>query len=185
MATPKASGNRPKAAATGSAPPRAWPGETETALSRLVRWLRARVLGGVWRPGQPLPPARALARRLQVSAPTAQRAYQILIDEGLVEARLRRGCYPVQLPLRDRLRRGLDGLEAGLAPALEDAVLAGLSQTQIRLAFVHLLAKVWGAAHLKTRDDDGGHLRTPRQPAIPASRHPTPRQTLQPSLQGL
>ena len=158
MVRPRSAAHRPKPATAPPTAPRVRPGET--ALDGLARWLRAQVLGGAWRPGQPLPPARVLARRRQVSTPTVQRAYRILVDEGLVEARLRRGYYPVQLPLRDRLRRGQAELEAGLAPALEDAVLTGLSRTQIRFTFAKLLEEVRG----------GGQGCRPPHPAAPARR---------------
>ena len=53
----------------------------------------------------------------------------------------------------------------GLAPALEDAVLTGLSRTQIRFTFVKLLEEVRG----------GGHGCRPPHPAAPARRRRTGR----------
>ncbi len=48
---------------------------------------------GVYRPGEKLPSIRKLAQQNQVSMPTVQRAFDLLEDRRLVEARARSGFY--------------------------------------------------------------------------------------------
>jgi DNA-binding transcriptional regulator YhcF (GntR family) len=49
------------------------------------------VSAGALVPGDPLPPVRQLAGDLRVAAGTVQRAYRLLGEAGVVEARSRRG----------------------------------------------------------------------------------------------
>ncbi len=68
---------------------------------------------GVYRPGEKLPSIRQLARQRQVSVPTIQRAYNLLEDRRLIEARAKSGFY-VQVPVAQELQV--------LAPAITGAV---------------------------------------------------------------
>jgi GntR family transcriptional regulator/MocR family aminotransferase len=77
--------------------------------------LRAAILDGRLRPGDPLPPTRDFARRLEVSRNTVSNAYQRLIAEGFLVGRVGAGTFvsddvpalrprraPAQSPLRPR-----------------------------------------------------------------------------------
>ncbi len=69
-------------------------GDTELALAeRLFENLRGRILDGLWRHGEKLPGTRLIARDAGVSRWTAVVAIDMLIAEGLVEARQRSGTY--------------------------------------------------------------------------------------------
>lgn len=69
-------------------------GETDLALAeRLFENLRGRILDGLWRHGDKLPGTRLIARDAGVSRWTAVVAIDMLIAEGLVEARQRSGTY--------------------------------------------------------------------------------------------
>jgi GntR family transcriptional regulator / MocR family aminotransferase len=72
--------------------------------------VRAAILDGRLRPGEPLPPSRELARRLSVSRNTVSCAYDRLIGEGFLTGRVGAGTF-VAVHIgrtsggRDRLRR--------------------------------------------------------------------------------
>lgn len=69
-------------------------GETDLALAeRLFENLRGRILDGLWRHGDKLPGTRLIARDAGVSRWTAVVAVDMLIAEGMVEARKRSGTY--------------------------------------------------------------------------------------------
>jgi GntR family transcriptional regulator len=74
----------------------------------IYRQLRDRVvamiLDGVLSEGDPLPSVRTVAAELRVNPLTVLKAYQQLVDEGLVEARRGRGMF-VNAGVRDRLLR--------------------------------------------------------------------------------
>lgn len=66
----------------------------DLALAELLfESLRNRILDGVWRHGEKLPGTRVIARDARVSRWTAVIAVDMLIAEGLVEARRRSGTY--------------------------------------------------------------------------------------------
>ncbi|UJR84456.1 PLP-dependent aminotransferase family protein [Sandaracinus amylolyticus] len=60
---------------------------------QLYRQLRAAILDGRMRPGDQLPPTRDLAQRLEVSRHTVTTAYQRLIAESFLEARVGAGTF--------------------------------------------------------------------------------------------
>ncbi|MEW6753369.1 MAG: GntR family transcriptional regulator, partial [Candidatus Latescibacterota bacterium] len=86
---------------------------------------------GVWVDDEPLPSLRQLAAREGVSLATVQRAADLLVAEGLLRAQPRRAHRPTRLDPLQRRQAGLAALHAGLAPALQDAVNAGLLPQQI------------------------------------------------------
>lgn len=65
----------------------------EAAYLRLYRGLKAQILDGTYTFGERLPSKRAAAREAGVSVITVQHAYEILCDEGWLEARERSGFY--------------------------------------------------------------------------------------------
>jgi GntR family transcriptional regulator/MocR family aminotransferase len=60
---------------------------------QIYRALRAAILDGRLRAGEGLPPTRELARRLQVSRNTVGVAYDRLMGEGFLVARIGAGTY--------------------------------------------------------------------------------------------
>jgi len=67
-------------------------GRTDLA-GEIYRQLRAAIIAGRLRPGEPLPPTRELARRLSVSRGTVAVAYDRLSGEGFVAARVGAGTF--------------------------------------------------------------------------------------------
>ncbi len=67
----------------------------------------AQILDGAIRPGEPLPSVRQVAAELAINPLTVSKAYQALLDEGIVEKRRGLGLYVTEgadLELRKRER---------------------------------------------------------------------------------
>jgi len=70
--------------------------EPSSRAASLADGLRRRILSGSLSPGTRMPSVRALAKASQVSAFTAARVYDVLVAEGLVEARRGSGYFVAQ-----------------------------------------------------------------------------------------
>lgn len=84
----------------------AQPTDASTRVAAISAHLRGRILGGQSNPGERLPSVRALARTHHVSPFTAARVYDLLVAEGLIEARRGSGYYVA----RDAEAFGASGL---------------------------------------------------------------------------
>ena len=62
-----------------------------------------RIIDGVWAEGEAVPSVRRVAHELRINPVTVSRAYQILVDERLLETRRGLGMY-VAAGARERLR---------------------------------------------------------------------------------
>jgi len=89
--------------------------------------LREQILNGIINEGDYLPSIRGLARDLKISVITTMKAYEELVDEGLVSAVHGKG-YIVNPQNREMIReQHLRQLEQHLQNAIESAKLAGIS----------------------------------------------------------
>ncbi len=84
----------------------AQPADAATRVAAISAHLRGRILAGQCNPGDRLPSVRALARSHRVSPFTAARVYELLVAEGLIEARRGSGYYVA----RDAEAFGASGL---------------------------------------------------------------------------
>ena len=82
------------------------PADAATRVAAISAHLRGRILAGQSSPGDRLPSVRALARTHDVSPFTAARVYELLVAEGLIEARRGSGYYVA----RDAEAFGASGL---------------------------------------------------------------------------
>jgi DNA-binding transcriptional regulator YhcF (GntR family) len=71
----------------------AQPADASTRVAAISAHLRGRILTGQLSPGDREPLVRALARAHNVSPFTAARVYELLVAEGLIEARRVSGYY--------------------------------------------------------------------------------------------
>ena len=92
----------------------AQPAAAATRVASISAHLRGRILAGQLSPGDRLPSVRALARSHDVSPFTAARVYELLVAEGLIEARRGSGYYVA----RDAEDFGASGL-AGPEPLVD------------------------------------------------------------------
>lgn len=93
--------------------------------------LREQILNGIINEGDYLPSIRGLARDLKISVITTMKAYEELVDEGLVSAVHGKG-YIVNPQNREMIReQHLRQLEQHLQNAIESAKLAGISTEEM------------------------------------------------------
>ena len=90
----------------------AQPADACTRVAAISAQVRNRILAGQLGPGDRLPSVRALARSHAVSPFTAARVYELLVAEGLIEARRGSGYYVA----RDAEAFGASGLHAPEPP---------------------------------------------------------------------
>ena len=101
--------------------------ESPIGLSdQIAAQVRSALIGGSVRPGDRLPPARELARSLDVNMHTVLRAYATLRDEGLIELRRGRGAH---------IRADADttgaALDEKIRALLDEALRLGVSNEQL------------------------------------------------------
>ncbi|GGO00616.1 GntR family transcriptional regulator [Microbispora rosea subsp. aerata] len=71
------------------------PSSPDPLFDQIASALRGALKSGELKPGDHLPPAKAVASALRVNLHTVLRAYAILRDEGLIEVRRGRGSVVV------------------------------------------------------------------------------------------
>ena len=71
----------------------------KTAYLQLYESLRERITQGVWAYGERLPSRRETAREERLSVITVEHSYELLCQEGYIEARPRSGYYVMYRPL--------------------------------------------------------------------------------------
>src|ERR1700742_3823257 len=77
-----------------------------SSRDRLSQALRHAIVGGLTRPGEPLPPSRALAKQTGFRRNTVTSAYERLIGDGLAVARIGSGTFvAARLPARAEEKR--------------------------------------------------------------------------------
>lgn len=102
----------------------------------VVTWVDAQIQSGALRPGDRLPPERALVAQFGISRTAVREALQRLATRGLIESHVGRGTFvrePDALHLADALGR-IEGVEqSGAAEALHvlTAALGHLAQWRI------------------------------------------------------
>lgn len=67
---------------------------------QIASQIKAAIISGELNPGEPIPSMRALAKSLQISVLTVQKAYETLQDQGFIETAAGKGCY-VSAQLQD------------------------------------------------------------------------------------
>jgi GntR family transcriptional regulator len=102
---------------------------------QVILRIREAVLEGKVEPGAPLPPIRQLAEDLGLNPNTVAKAYRLLERDSVIETRGRRGSF-VHREARKHSRVNLSQLAvASLAEAVESLRAAGLTDSEIRIAF--------------------------------------------------
>lgn len=60
---------------------------------QIATQIKTAIMRGELSAGEPIPSMRALAKSLQISVLTVQKAYETLQDEGFIETTAGKGCY--------------------------------------------------------------------------------------------
>lgn len=60
---------------------------------QIATQIKTAIMNGELSAGEPIPSMRALAKSLQISVLTVQKAYETLQDEGFIETTAGKGCY--------------------------------------------------------------------------------------------
>lgn len=111
---------------------------SEPLHAQISSQLRSRILSGDVVDNESLPSIRALARELEVSVITVQRAYDDLEHAGLIYARRGRGFYVAAISTEDRRAIAEERLTSELASAIDLAVAEGLDPQRVGEVFVDL-----------------------------------------------
>ena len=99
---------------------------------QIASQLKAQIIAGKLKPGEPLPSIRALAKDLKISVITTKRAYDELEAAGFVNTVAGKGCFVAEKNL-DRIREGrARDMEASLNAAIRAAKEGGMSYEDFR-----------------------------------------------------
>jgi GntR family transcriptional regulator len=116
------------------------PGSAVPLWNQIEEGIRARVASGSLAPGGVVPSVRELARDLRINPATVARAYQGLVEEGVLVVRRGEGTFvaeaPPHLPKSERSRRLREGAEryAALARSIGAADDESLAAAAAALA---------------------------------------------------
>lgn len=112
--------------------------ESAPLYLRIIDLMKRRILAGKYRAGDKLPSVRELAVELQVNPNTVARAYAVLQEEGVSEARPGGGNYVAQSPEEAR-RASRRLVEGEIAAAVDGARRLGFGAAEIRAVFERYL----------------------------------------------
>ncbi len=93
---------------------------------QIVTQIKTQIMNGTLSAGEALPSIRSLARSLQISALTVQKAYDLLQEDGFIETTAGKGCY-VSVQNQDfYLEEQQKKIEEHLGEAIEIARTSGI-----------------------------------------------------------
>jgi GntR family transcriptional regulator len=112
---------------------------SESLQQQIVRQIRALILSAEIEAGADMPSIRLLSRTQRVSVITVQRAYELLVREGLIHARRGKGFFVSDIPDYNRQGMAREQLSENLRPLIQRAMDEGLSVGDIRSAIKETL----------------------------------------------
>jgi len=113
----------------------------EPLQSQIVRQIRAHILSGDLKAGNSLPSIRGLARQQKVSVITVQRAYDTLMQEGIIHSRRGKGFFVSRLQESEKGKIAEDKLYKNIKRAVETAAAEGLTAEVIHKIVDNILKK--------------------------------------------
>lgn len=105
---------------------------TEPIYEQIARQIKAMIIQGKLKPGDPLPSIRGLAKELQTSVITTKRAYDELEREGLIVSVGGKGSFVAEQNAEWLREKRLKLIEEKLAAVVRDARLVGLSLAELQ-----------------------------------------------------
>ena len=94
---------------------------------QIVSQIKAQIMNGELEAGEALPSIRSLARSLQISVLTVQKAYDILQEDGFIETTAGKGCYVSARNQDFYLEEQQKKIEGCFSDAIEIARMSGIS----------------------------------------------------------
>ena len=114
----------------------------ESLQSQIIRQIRARILSGEIAESESLPSIRGLAKQLQVSVITIQRAYESLEREGLIVSRRGKGFFAERLTEQKRTRLSRQRFAEQIGPVIRAAKAEGMSPEEIRDTILEMMERL-------------------------------------------
>lgn len=104
---------------------------SESLQDQIIRQIRAKILKGELLPNNNLPSIRVFARNNHVSVITVQRAYERLLNEGLIHSRRNKGFYVSKLSDGQKSKLVQQRLIENIKPVIHNAVNEGMAGDDI------------------------------------------------------
>lgn len=122
----------------------------EPLQDQIVRQVRARILSGDLDVGESLPSIRGLAKQLQVSVTTIQRAYESLEREGMIVSRRGKGFFVERLTRSKRAGVARKRMVDRIQPILDAATAEGMPEQEIQDAVQQAIFRLKGRSPTKS-----------------------------------
>ena len=113
----------------------------EPLQGQIVRQVRALILADELPAGEGLPSIRGLAREQKVSVITVQRAYEVLIQEGVIHSRRGKGFFVSDLQKREKKTLAQKRLHENIELPIRAAAAEGLTKNEIHETVDKILKK--------------------------------------------
>lgn len=94
---------------------------------QIVSQIKTQIMSGELKAGEALPSIRSLARSLQISVLTVQKAYDILQEDDFIETTAGKGCYVSARNQDFYLEEQQKKIEGCFSDAIEIARMSGIS----------------------------------------------------------
>ena len=104
---------------------------SQPIYDQICTQIKAQIIAGMLRPGDPLPSIRALAKDLRISVITTKRAYDELEAQGFLYTVAGKGCFVAEKNLDLIREQRLKELEAHLSAAAELAKSCCVSREEL------------------------------------------------------
>jgi GntR family transcriptional regulator len=98
---------------------------------QIVRQVRAQIIAGDLREGEPLPSIRKLALDLQISVITTKRAYDELEAEGFIDTVAGKGTFVAAQNAEFLREKRMKMVEEKMAAAVDEARVMGMGYAQL------------------------------------------------------
>ena len=99
---------------------------------QIVSQIKTQIMSGELKAGEALPSIRALAKSLQISVLTVQKAYDILQEDGFMETTAGKGCYVSAQNQDFYLEEQQKKIEEYLSEAIAIARTSGITLDKLR-----------------------------------------------------
>lgn len=115
------------------------PNSDAPLYDQIATEIKAKILSGELKPGEPLPSIRQLASELLISVITTKRAYQELETSGFIETRPGKGTFVSNNNHTCPTDRRLDEVRGQLEEAVRLGLRIGLSPMQLQELYRQIL----------------------------------------------